>query len=195
MRRTWLIGAVVAAALIVVALLVRLGPALSLALALVRPDAEPWLAPVLDVVSVEETSVAADARRLVAELYRPSAPARSAAARARPVAAGHRHLVLRDIECRSSAESSPGSSPARVVKVFATMAELSERHGVRVNGKDQTIVFVADSADGRLIVRQEPTASRSTTSARSRWRIPPSCPLLHGAAANPRVTGPQWRRR
>jgi hypothetical protein len=73
-RRRWLRGAVVAAALIGVALLVRLGPALSLALALVRPDAEPWLAPLLDEVRVEETSVAADGRRLVADLYRPGAP-------------------------------------------------------------------------------------------------------------------------
>ena len=73
-RRRWLLGTVVAAALIGGALLVRLGPALSLALALVRPDAEPWLAPLLDEVSVEETSVTADGRRLVADLYRPSAP-------------------------------------------------------------------------------------------------------------------------
>ena len=73
-RRRWLLGAVVAAALIGGALLVRLGPALSLALALVRPDAEPWLAPLLDDVRVEETSVTADDRRLVADLYRPSAP-------------------------------------------------------------------------------------------------------------------------
>ena len=73
-RRRWLLGAVVAAALVGGALLVRLGPALSLALALVRPDAESWLAPLLDEVSVEETSVTADGRRLVADLYRPSAP-------------------------------------------------------------------------------------------------------------------------
>jgi len=73
-RCRWLIGATVVATLIGLALLVRLGPALSLALALVRPDAEPWLAPLLDEVRVEETSVTADDRRLVADLYRPSAP-------------------------------------------------------------------------------------------------------------------------
>jgi hypothetical protein len=35
------------------------------------------------------------------------------------------------------------------------MAEISERHEVRVRGRDGTIVFVADSHDGRLIIRQE----------------------------------------
>lgn len=35
------------------------------------------------------------------------------------------------------------------------MAELSERHEVRVRGKDSTIVFSADSTDGKLVIRQE----------------------------------------
>jgi len=35
------------------------------------------------------------------------------------------------------------------------MAELSERHEVRLRGKDKTITFVADSDDGRLVIRQE----------------------------------------
>ena len=35
------------------------------------------------------------------------------------------------------------------------MAELSERHEVRVRGRDQTIVFLVDSQDGRLVIRQE----------------------------------------
>jgi hypothetical protein len=35
------------------------------------------------------------------------------------------------------------------------LARMSERHEVRVEGEGQTIVFVADSADGRLIIRQE----------------------------------------
>lgn len=35
------------------------------------------------------------------------------------------------------------------------MAELSERHEVRVRAKDQTIVFLVDSSDGRLVIRQE----------------------------------------
>lgn len=35
------------------------------------------------------------------------------------------------------------------------MAELSERHEVRVHGKDSTIVFSADSSDGKLVIRQE----------------------------------------
>ena len=32
------------------------------------------------------------------------------------------------------------------------MAELSERHEVRVRGKDSTIVFSADSNDGKLVI-------------------------------------------
>jgi hypothetical protein len=36
------------------------------------------------------------------------------------------------------------------------VSELSERHEVRVRGRGQTIVFVADSADGKLVIRQEP---------------------------------------
>jgi len=35
------------------------------------------------------------------------------------------------------------------------MAELSERHEVRVRGKDHTVVFLVDSQDGRLVIRQE----------------------------------------
>jgi hypothetical protein len=35
------------------------------------------------------------------------------------------------------------------------MAELSERHEVRLRGNDKTITFIADSDDGRLVIRQE----------------------------------------
>jgi hypothetical protein len=35
------------------------------------------------------------------------------------------------------------------------MAELSERHEVRLRGKGKTITFIADSDDGRLVIRQE----------------------------------------
>jgi hypothetical protein len=35
------------------------------------------------------------------------------------------------------------------------MAELSERHEVRIRGTDQTIVFIADSEDDGLVRRQE----------------------------------------
>ena len=40
------------------------------------------------------------------------------------------------------------------------MAELSERHEVRLRGKNQTIVFIADSDDGRLVIRQEPDGKK-----------------------------------
>ena len=35
------------------------------------------------------------------------------------------------------------------------MAQISERHEIRVRGKNDTIVFVAESDDGRLVIRQE----------------------------------------
>jgi hypothetical protein len=34
--------------------------------------------------------------------------------------------------------------------------DLFERHEVRVRGRNQTVVFTADSEDGRLVIRQEP---------------------------------------
>jgi hypothetical protein len=41
------------------------------------------------------------------------------------------------------------------------MADLSERHEVKVRGRDHTFVFSADSQDGRLVVRQEPDGKKS----------------------------------
>jgi hypothetical protein len=41
------------------------------------------------------------------------------------------------------------------------MANLSERHEVRVRGRDHTIVFLADSEDGRLVIRQEPDGKKA----------------------------------
>ena len=35
------------------------------------------------------------------------------------------------------------------------MTEIVERHEVRVRGRDHSIVFSADSEDGRLVIRQE----------------------------------------
>jgi hypothetical protein len=35
------------------------------------------------------------------------------------------------------------------------MADMSERHEVKVRAGDSTIVFTADSEDGRLFIRQE----------------------------------------
>jgi len=46
------------------------------------------------------------------------------------------------------------------VEEEAAMAELSERHDVRVRGRNGTIVFVADSQDGRLMIRQAPDGQR-----------------------------------
>jgi hypothetical protein len=48
-----------------------------------------------------------------------------------------------------------------VVEEEAAMAELSERHEVRVRGRNGTIVFLADSQDGRLVIRQEPDGHRA----------------------------------
>ena len=36
------------------------------------------------------------------------------------------------------------------------MTDMSERHEVRVRAGESTIVFTADSEDGRLCIRQEP---------------------------------------
>jgi hypothetical protein len=41
------------------------------------------------------------------------------------------------------------------------MADVTERHEIRVRGKDHTIVFLADSEDGRLIIKQEPDGKKN----------------------------------
>lgn len=41
------------------------------------------------------------------------------------------------------------------------MANISERHEVRMRAPDSTIVFVADSVDGKLVIRQEHDAGES----------------------------------
>src|SRR5204862_7369759 len=45
---------------------------------------------------------------------------------------------------------------------MAELPAMSERHEVRVPGDGQTIVFVADSEDGRLIIRQERPGAEAT---------------------------------
>ena len=72
--KNWLLAVAVSAALLGAAALVRIGPALALALALAVPGAEVWLTPLSPGVVVEEISLEADGRRLVADLYRPDAP-------------------------------------------------------------------------------------------------------------------------
>jgi hypothetical protein len=42
------------------------------------------------------------------------------------------------------------------------MADISERHEIRVQAGQHTIVFVADSTDGRLVIRQEPEGKPPT---------------------------------
>jgi len=51
------------------------------------------------------------------------------------------------------------------------MPDISERHEIRIRGRDHTIVFIADSQDGRLVIRQEPDGKKSKEYARSRSRI------------------------
>jgi hypothetical protein len=41
------------------------------------------------------------------------------------------------------------------------MADIAEHHEVRVHGKNSTFAFVADSVDGRLIIRQERQGKQS----------------------------------
>ena len=40
------------------------------------------------------------------------------------------------------------------------MADISGPHEIRVRGRDHTIVFLADSKDGRLVIRQEPDENK-----------------------------------
>ena len=72
--KNWLLGVLVSAALLVVAALAWMGPAVALALTLAIPRAETWLAPLQPRVVVEELVIEAGGRRLVADLYRPNAP-------------------------------------------------------------------------------------------------------------------------
>jgi hypothetical protein len=41
------------------------------------------------------------------------------------------------------------------------LPDISERHEIRIRGRDHTIVFIADSQDGRLVIRQEPDGKKS----------------------------------
>ena len=41
------------------------------------------------------------------------------------------------------------------------MPDISERNEIRIRGRDHTIVFIADSQDGRLVIRQEPDGKKS----------------------------------
>src|SRR5437762_10704258 len=70
------------------------------------------------------------------------------------------------------------------VREEAAITQLSERHEVRVRAQNGTIVFVADSQDGRLVIRQECDdhregrlrhhAQRSRRAARVPQRIAPN---------------------
>ena len=40
------------------------------------------------------------------------------------------------------------------------MTDMTERHEVRVRGRGREIVFIADSGDGRLLIRQETVDGR-----------------------------------
>jgi fermentation-respiration switch protein FrsA (DUF1100 family) len=72
--RTWLAGAALLAVLVALALAIRFGPALTLALALARPATETWLAPLLPEPVREEITLVADDRPIRADLYRPAKP-------------------------------------------------------------------------------------------------------------------------
>jgi dienelactone hydrolase len=71
---TWLAGAALLAVLAALALAIRFGPALTLALALARPTSETWLAPFLPDPVREEITLVADDRWIRADLYRPVRP-------------------------------------------------------------------------------------------------------------------------
>ena len=72
--RLWLLSAAIVVAALGVALVVRVGAPLTLALSLAVPRTESWIARIQPDVVVEEVSIDAEGRRLGADLYRPAAP-------------------------------------------------------------------------------------------------------------------------
>ena len=73
-RRALLAGATVAAGLAVLALVTRVGPAVTLAMSLALPATEPWLALALPDPVREEIVLAAGGRQIPADLYRAAKP-------------------------------------------------------------------------------------------------------------------------
>jgi hypothetical protein len=67
------------------------------------------------------------------------------------------------MEARATGNSLPGRPLGSwvVASPVRAMAALSERHEVRVRGRDSPIVFNADSEDGRLVIRQERDGKKS----------------------------------
>jgi len=72
--RLWLLSAAIVVAALGVALVVRVGAPLTLALSLAVPRTESWIARIQPDVVVEEVSIDAEGRRLGADLYRPATP-------------------------------------------------------------------------------------------------------------------------
>lgn len=74
-RARWVGLLALAVAVLAAAAVVRLAPALGLALSLAAPGAERWLAPLGATVVREEVSVSVGAHAVAADLYRPLQPA------------------------------------------------------------------------------------------------------------------------
>src|SRR5438445_12762094 len=118
--RAWLVGVAIAAALLGGALLARMGPALSLALTLALPGAESWLAPLHAEVVVEEMSIEAGGRRLVADLYRPSAQSPSIGVAGLSFGAGPALLAAADVPDLALVASFGGYADLRAVILYPT---------------------------------------------------------------------------
>jgi hypothetical protein len=50
------------------------------------------------------------------------------------------------------------------------MADVSERHAIRIRGRDHTIVFIADSEDGRLVILDHSPMKSQLLRVRSRTK-------------------------
>jgi len=60
------------------------------------------------------------------------------------------------------------------------MPDISERHEIRIRGRDHTIVFIADSQDGRLVIRQEPDGKKSKEVCAITLSDPDELPFFKG---------------
>jgi len=64
------------------------------------------------------------------------------------------------------------------------MPDISERNEIRIRGRDHTIVFIADSQDGRLVIRQEPDGKKSKEVCAITLSDPDELRVLQRVAAN-----------
>ncbi len=67
------------------------------------------------------------------------------------------------------------------------MADLTERHEVRIRGRDHSIVFTAE--DGRLVIRQEPEGAKTKEVCALTLSDPDELRVFQGPPQDPRIAG------